>query len=397
MDKKNVLLISQSMSGGGAEKVIANLSLMLKEEFNVYIITYSQDDCEFEYGGKRENIDIPGGNVSLVNKISNLLHRCRIIKKRKKEWSIDVSVSFVPQTDIVNVLTRTKREKIVIEVSSNTSAAFPSTAAKMLRKMVLKRADTVVAVSKGSMYDLEKNLGIEKKRLSVIYNSCDIEAIKKCCLEKATLEKATDKADIVAVGSFRKPKGHWHLIKAFSLIAQRNPNVRLVILGEGQYRAKYQELINLLGINEAQIWMPGFCSNPYAYMTSAELFVFSSIYEGFGNVIIESMACGTPVISTDCNYGPREILSPTTDAMFRTRHIEFGEYGCLVPHMGDEDIIIDTEVSEEERTLAMAMEMFLKDNTMREKYIEKGFERCKDFAIEGFGEEWKQLLKTVLK
>lgn len=387
MKRKNILLISQSMSVGGAEKVIANLSLELAGKFNIYIITYSQDDKEYVYAGERLDIDCPGGNVPFIKKVNNLLYRCQVVKKYKKKWDIDVSISFVPQTDIVNVLTRTPKEKIVIEVSSNTSVAFPTKRSKIARKKVLKMADEVVAVSKGAMRDLEENFEIKRECLSVIYNSCDIEVIQKNCRTKLH-----EKSDIVAVGSFRKPKGHWHLIKAFSVISKKFPDTKLIILGDGPYREKYEELISKLKINRDQVKMPGFCVNPHIYMANAKLFVFSSIYEGFGNVIIEAMACGTPIISADCNYGPREILAPDTDILYRTKTIELGEFGCIVPPFGDADIEIDTNISKEERLLASAMEQFLLDDKLRNTYINKGLERCKEFDIKGFGEEWEKLL-----
>lgn len=387
MTKKNILLISQSLWIGGAEKVLSNLSLALEKNFNVYIITYSKSDIEYAHGGKRLDINCPGGDVSVIKKIKNFLVRVWQVRKYKKKWDIDISISFVPQTDYINILTKRHHEKVIVEVSSNMSIAFNKRLSRTIRNHVLKKANHVVAVSEGSMEDLASNFGIGRDKLSTIYNSCDVENIKCLCGENVYKEDV-----VIAVGSFRKPKGHWHLMKAFSLVANKFPSTKLMILGEGRYKEKYEELIENLDIDKNRIVFPGFQSNPYQYIAQAKVFVFSSIYEGFGNVIIESMACGTPVISTDCDYGPREILAPGTNVLDKASEIEFAEYGCLVPHMGDGDIDITNTITKEEKMLANAMDIYLSDEALREKYIAKGYKRSEEFDIKDFGKKWEELI-----
>jgi glycosyltransferase involved in cell wall biosynthesis len=109
------------------------------------------------------------------------------------------------------------------------------------------------------------------------------------------------------------------LLRAFARVRSARP-ARLVILGEGSQLRALQSLASELGIGD-DVLFPGFVSNPFAYMARARAFVLSSAWEGFGNVLVEAMACGCPVISTDCPSGPAEIL-------------EGGRYGSLVP-VGD--------------------------------------------------------------
>jgi glycosyltransferase involved in cell wall biosynthesis len=116
-----------------------------------------------------------------------------------------------------------------------------------------------------------------------------------------------------------KAKDYQTLIQAFAMIRARR-EARLLILGEGPLRAELEALIQRLGL-AADACLPGFVTNPYAYMARASVLVLSSRYEGFPNVLAESLACGTPVVATDCETGPAEIL-------------DHGRFGRLVP-VGD--------------------------------------------------------------
>jgi glycosyltransferase involved in cell wall biosynthesis len=130
---------------------------------------------------------------------------------------------------------------------------------------------------------------------------------------------------ILAAGRLHRQKDFPTLLRAFSLLRQNRP-CRLVILGDGKKRRRkaLRQLAKQLGI-EKDVSLPGFVENPFAYMARANLFVLSSAWEGFGNVIVEALACGCPVVSTDCRSGPREIL-------------DNGRYGRLVP-VGDPEAL----------------------------------------------------------
>jgi glycosyltransferase involved in cell wall biosynthesis len=135
---------------------------------------------------------------------------------------------------------------------------------------------------------------------------------------------------ILAVGRLVKQKDFDTLIRAFGLVRKERP-ARLMVLGEGREREKLLALIKNLGL-EQDVTLHGFVENPFKYIKHAAVFVLSSLWEGFGNVIVEAMALGTPVVATECPSGPSEIL-------------EEGKWGRLVPP-GDVDAlaqsIIDT-------------------------------------------------------
>ena len=124
---------------------------------------------------------------------------------------------------------------------------------------------------------------------------------------------------VLSVGRLTEQKDFETLIRAFALLRSRRA-CRLVILGEGALRERLERLVTELGLHGA-VLLPGFMANPFAWMRTSRVFVMSSAWEGFGNVLVEAMASGTPVVATDCHSGPSEIL-------------EGGRWGRLVP-VGD--------------------------------------------------------------
>nr|WP_272499985.1 glycosyltransferase [Chromohalobacter moromii] len=128
---------------------------------------------------------------------------------------------------------------------------------------------------------------------------------------------SSDVLVVLHVGRLDVQKNQALLLSAFSLAVNSVPNLKLVILGEGEEKKNLEELASELGVKDSVDFV-AFQDNPYPYYKAADLFVLSSDWEGFGNVIVEALACGTPVISTDCPGGPRTILAN-------------GKYGVLVP------------------------------------------------------------------
>lgn len=179
----------------------------------------------------------------------------------------------------------------------------------------------VVAVSNGVAESLCEVARIPRSKIEVIHNPVqtdpnglvgdqDLAAISGWLAGQIRL---------IAVGSLKKPKGFDVLLHALAKLRQRQ-DARLLILGEGPLRMELEQLSVELGISD-DVWLPGFRPNPGAFLRHANVFVLSSNWEGFGNVIVEALSAGLPVVSTDCRSGPAEIL-------------ENGKYGTLVP-VGD--------------------------------------------------------------
>lgn len=182
-------------------------------------------------------------------------------------------------------------------------------------------ADRVIAVSEGVADDLASAFGVPRRDIRVIPNPVVGPRVFEQAEQDVNHPWFSDDSPpvILAVGRLDKVKGYLTLIRAFAKVRGKRP-CRLMILGEGPRRPAIQQEARKLGVKD-DLSMPGYVSNPFKYMARADVFVLSSRWEGLGNVLIEAMACGTPVISTDCPGGPSEVLKR-------------GKFGRLVP-VGD--------------------------------------------------------------
>lgn len=166
----------------------------------------------------------------------------------------------------------------------------------------------IIAVSQGVAEDLVTCFPIDAAKVKVIYNPIVCPELFQKAKEPVSHSwfVSKDGPVILAAGRFEPQKAFLTLIKAFHVL-QKEMRARLVILGDGRERGAMEALIAQLGLQD-RVSLPGFVLNPYPYMANADLFVLSSAWEGFGIVLVEAMALETPVVSTDCCFGPREIL-----------------------------------------------------------------------------------------
>ena len=191
-----------------------------------------------------------------------------------------------------------------------------------LAKRLYPRTDHIIAISAALRVDLNTRFGLPTNRITVIYNPTVTPQLLQRAKQPVEHEWFAPGSPPVILGAGRLS---WHkdfptLMRAFRLVRRELPS-RLMILGEGEDRGMLTTLAADLGIS-GDVALPGFVSNPFSYMARAALFVLSSTAEAFGHVLAESLACGTPVVSTNCPGGPVEIL-------------DSGRYGMLVP-VGDE-------------------------------------------------------------
>ena len=178
-----------------------------------------------------------------------------------------------------------------------------------------------MAVSNAVAEDLAKLSGLERERFTVIYNSALISTDQGYTTGAAEVAwRGWRGKRILSVGRLKASKNFALLIGSFRRLLSRM-DARLMILGTGELAEDLASHIAALGLT-GKVILPGHVADPVPFYLSADLFVLSSNYEGFGNVIVEALACGLPVVSTDCPGGPREIL-------------DYGRYGHLVP-VGDE-------------------------------------------------------------
>jgi glycosyltransferase involved in cell wall biosynthesis len=182
-------------------------------------------------------------------------------------------------------------------------------------------ADRVVAVSRGAADDLAGTSGLSRERIDVVYNPVITPAILQSARQTPDHPWFASGSPpiVLGVGRLTRQKDFPTLIRAFAEVRRQRP-ARLMILGEGEERASLEALVAELGLTE-DVALPGFRDNAMAFMAGSALFVLSSAWEGLPTVLIEALAAGTRVVSTDCPSGPREILQD-------------GRLGALVP-IGD--------------------------------------------------------------
>lgn len=179
-------------------------------------------------------------------------------------------------------------------------------------------ADAIVTVSRAVREDLFQLMDLQPEKVRVIYNPIDIDSVARQAAERVRHPwfERKDHPVILGVGRLTPQKDFPTLIRAFHVL-QRQRRSRLLILGEGELRAKLERMIAGLNLL-ADVQLCGYVPNPYPYFANADIFVLSSAWEGFARVVLEAMACGTPVVSTDCPGGPSEILMD-------------GKYGLMTP------------------------------------------------------------------
>jgi glycosyltransferase involved in cell wall biosynthesis len=210
-----------------------------------------------------------------------------------------------------------KQDNSVVQAARNTTDSLQLKLPNLVRRWY-GSSHAIVAVSKGVAQELYQLTSVPYQRVHVIYNPIDFDRISALAgmkLDHPWFQPGQPPV-LLAAGRLHEQKDYPTLLRAFKLI-RAHRTVRLAILGEGRERARLEEMIRDLEIGE-DVGLLGFQANPFAYMAKSAVFVLSSAWEGLANVLIEALASGCRVVSTDCRHGPAEIL-------------DNGRYGKLVP------------------------------------------------------------------
>lgn len=288
-----IAFVIYDLTGGGAEKVVSLLSLEMSKVHDVHIITFN-DGVDYVYGGVKTNLDIPSNSNKFI-KLYNIFKRAIFLRKVFKKEKFDKIYSFMESANFPSILAS---RKTIVSVR-NHPLGFDFVT-RFLMKHLYKYGQKVIVNSTQNKTTLEEYFNLSN--VEVIYNPLNLEDINYKMNKKISF----DKPFILSIGRLHRQKGLDILIKAYAK-TQVAQDAKLLIFGTGHLKAKLEELASELGVFEQIIFM-GKTENPYAYMKKAKLFVLSSRHEGFPNVLVEAMACGCPVISTDCPTGPSEIL-----------------------------------------------------------------------------------------
>ncbi len=372
--KPALLICINSLRSGGAERVVSQLLTHMQDDFDIHLALYSHI-IEYEIPAGIRILDLKqsedDGQIALLLKLPSLSRR---VSNYCKEHHIKHSVAFLNRPSYINALMRAcwgyKGRVVMCERTHQTTmlstkSAITRIITKFLITASYNRADLVLANAQSMKEDLRDKLQV-KTPIEVIYNPVDIRDLQSKMLAPVNISFNKDTFYFIAVGNFRKEKNFPMILEALSML--KDQDCKLLLVGDGSLKAEYIQKATTLGITDRVVFC-GRDSNPFKYIHKADSFILSSDVEGFPNVLLEAIACGKPVISTDCKSGPREMLAPSTNSnMHLTDHFSEEEFGVLTP-VGNAVL------------LSQAMKKMITDESLRNRLKEKAFKRAADFDI----------------
>lgn len=395
----NIAVVKESLCLGGTERSASNISLALSEHHNVFTILFDGKNIQYPYGGKLISLSAPP-RKSFFGKVFNSFIRSVRLKKALNKNDIDFVFVL---TAVSGYLLHEKLpgcRKIIFCRDFGRLRSAPQDYAHALGK-----SDAIVF---NSMYQKDFYTAKYPKdsgRCFVSYNIVDTDSI--AAQAKDDIEEAFSRflsahsLNIVSAGRFCREKGYEHLLAALKKAHDRIPSLGLVLIGDGALRSRYEAIINDYGIKQ-DVYLTGFQQNPYKYMSRCDIFVLSSVSEGFPNVVLEAMACGLPVISTNCLTGPAEILNKKYDYKIAQENYVLCDYGILTPvFTADDENRENNESSENnknaENELAKAILLMASDERRREYFKAVSKRRTLDFSKASALNELEQIMDAVGK
>ena len=402
--KKRIALVINTLSGGGAERTVSNLSMALSERYDIDIVVNDTEHITYPYSGRILSLRMPAWlkPASAVYQMTALVRRIRVLRRLKKSGAYTAMLSFSGLTNLANALSGKQYAKTIVSVRNSVSGRKDrEPKQRLFLRFVLpyicRKASLTVSCSKEIAEELMTECGLSEDKSAVIYNGLQLERIQELAaapLPAFTGEDFPPGKLLLTVGRLTDQKGQWHLLPVLKHLREEGMPVCLVILGEGELRPMLEERIARLGLSGC-VMMPGFVENPYPYLARADAVLMPSLYEGFSNAIIEAMACGAPVVATDHKTGAREILAPETDYRIKISDgVEMAAFGILVPVCGSGPEEFGEALLREEGCMAEAIRMLLTDDKLMQRYREASFMRADQLAIARICEQWIKVIES---
>ncbi len=382
--KREVTLFINSLTSGGAERILAIVATeLVKQKIDVNLLCIEKDSV---YKIPKEvNVTYLSSLSKYDSNIKKFLYLPLLalrLKRYIKKNGTPLIQSHIYRANFTNLLAKlfgAKHQVQVVEVTNIGNLKYGGFAKRVnfyLIKFLYRYANKVIFISQKMREEFLKNFPYVNN-YCVINNPHDIEKIEQLSQERVenfTFQK--DKKYLITVGRLSPEKRLYSLIDT---LKELNRDIELLIVGDGveeQSLKAYTKEQNL----QRRVHFLGRVDNPFKYIKASDIFVLASEGEGFPNVIIESMVCGTPIISTDCLTGPREILAPTTNINFQLKEdIEVAQYGILYP-IDDRD------------SLKKAIELLLNDNELYTNYQKEAQTEAQRYSVKNIINQYKEVL-----
>lgn len=387
--KRKLMLMSPMLHQGGFERVCVTTARLLEPYFDITIVIFDSANIAYDVEGLRI-IDIGMGvQKGKVRKICNILRRSRKVRQLKKQMKPDIVYSFGPTANLVNAFSKTGRERVWLGFRS-----YGDMEERFKLRLFMWLGDLIVCCSRRIEQEINMKYGFYKT--VTLYNPYDVKAIQgKAGGGDGVLpweennEEVRNVRYIMSMGRDDELKGFWHMLKVFATVHAQLPQMRLVIMGDGLFEND-RRLAEKLGIKDV-VYFAGMQTEPYKYLKNGEIYLLTSLTEGFPNALVEGMALGLAAVCTDCMTGPAEILLEDQDILFpeqQKNQLEpeaiFGEYGILVPVMERKKDYDADHISEEEKNMAAVLIKLLKDEEMLKRYRKRALERAETFTYDNY-------------
>lgn len=361
-------LVIYSLSAGGGERVMSLMAnYWAMKGWAIALLTLDDGSVPpFYYLDpriKHISLGILGNSPNLLSAIWNNLKRIWILRSAIIEIKPDAAISFLSATNVLTLLaTRNLKIPVIVDEQIHPGMYPIGRFWELLRRWTYPHADRVVAVTARALSYFSPQI---QSRGYVIPNPALSVNVAEISSDKLLV-----KPSAIAMGRLHPQKGFDLLLQAFAQLKDCYPEWNLTILGEGELRPQLESLRDRLQLCD-RVHFPGAVKNPHDFLKQADIFVMSSRFEGFPNALCEAMACGLPVISTDCPSGPKEIIRPEID-------------GLLVP-------------SEDVNALVAAMDRLMSNPAERKRLAARAPEVTEQFSLEKIMNNWEELLDKVVK
>lgn len=408
LSRKKIAIITPFLANGGLEKVAIVGAEELCKYFDVTLIVMDSFHVDYPYDGKMIDINVSLMDRGLFKRLYNMVSATFKLRNLKKEHSFDIVISHGELANLPNVFSGGKKNILVVH--ENRFAALKDIQGRFVNKIIkyiysATNVFKVVTVSEGIRESFIEILGLDKNKLVVIHNPYAIDKIKKVSMENVEpFDSLFSHPVLMSAGRLSMAKGQWYLLRIYKELKKTNLDLKLVILGDGELKEELMKLSKDLGLKTYSIWgkenfddsfdvcFLGFQKNPFKFIKQAKLFAMSSLWEGFGSTIVESMACGTPVISTNCQSGPGEIINPGLEKGGVVNEPLYDGFGVMMPIFKSEFVGADKVLDANELLWVDTLQGLLKDDEKLSYYSKIGLERAEDFHLENIMAEWKKLI-----